>query len=124
MYLTNTIKPPLFSVMSSIYELIILIYRFKVTLIFFSYSCVVVDASIRGPIYLLNMLSIISYLFQNTFCRNIFCFLQKYNFPQIATKYILWSIEENENASMKYRINLKHIQKHLLMAILTQRVEK
>ena len=54
---------------------------FKVTLIFSSYSgtsgsCI----TKRGPIYLLNMLSTISYLFQNTY--NIFgkntisCFIQ------------------------------------------------
>ena len=51
--------------------------RFKVTLIFFSYSWLVLDASIRGPICLLSMLSTRSYLFQNTyniFCKNtIFC---------------------------------------------------
>ena len=44
--------------------------RFKVTLIFSSYSSLVIDASIRGSIYLLNLLSTISYLFQNTY--NIF----------------------------------------------------
>ena len=45
--------------------------RFKVTLIFSSYSWLVVDASTRGPTYLLNMLSTRSHLFQNNF--NIFC---------------------------------------------------
>ena len=45
--------------------------RFKVTLIFSLYSWLVVDASIRGPIYLFNMLSTRSYLFQDTL--NIFC---------------------------------------------------
>ena len=44
---------------------------FKVTLIFSLYSWRVVDASIRGPIYLFNMLSTRSYLFQDTL--NIFC---------------------------------------------------
>ena len=73
-----------------------------------------VDASIRGPIYLLNMLSTISYLFQNTFCKNA-NFLKS---PPIED--ILGSIEENEYAGIKYPINLKHTQKHLVMAILTQ----
>ena len=45
--------------------------HFKVILIFFSHSWLVVDTRIGGPIYLLNMLSTRSYLFQNTY--NIFC---------------------------------------------------
>ena len=50
--------------------------RFKVTLIFSSYSWLGIHASIRGPIYLLNMLNTRPCLFQNTyiFCKNtIFC---------------------------------------------------
>ena len=39
--------------------------RFKVTLIFSLYSWLVVDVLMRGPIYLLNMLSTRSYFFQN-----------------------------------------------------------
>ena len=45
--------------------------RFKIALIISSHSWVVIDASLRGPIYLLNMLNTRSYLLQNT--SNIFC---------------------------------------------------
>ena len=59
---------------------------FKVALIISSHSWVVIDASIRGPICLLNMLSTRSYLLQNT--SNVF--LQKYPlkifFAKIGTK--------------------------------------
>ena len=58
--------------------------RFKVTLIFSLYSWLVVDASIRGPIYLLNMLSARSFLFQDLF--HTFFFLQIYYFSQLAAK--------------------------------------
>ena len=47
--------------------------RFKVTLIFSLYSWLVVGASIRGPIYLLNMLSARSFLFQDLFHTFSFC---------------------------------------------------
>ena len=53
--------------------------RFKVTLLSSRILWLVVDASIRGPICLFNMLSTRSHLFQNT--SNYF--LQKYYFPQI-----------------------------------------
>ena len=45
--------------------------RFKVTLLSSRILWLVVDASIRGPIYLFNKLITTSYLFQNTY--NIFC---------------------------------------------------
>ena len=44
--------------------------RFKVTVIFSFYPWLVIDPSIKGLIYLLNMRSTRSYFFQNTF--NIF----------------------------------------------------
>ena len=71
--------------------------RFKITLIFSLYSWLVINASIRGPIYLLNMLSTRSYLFQNT--ENIFCKNTIFrNRHQIT--YSLWSLEENEYAGI------------------------
>ena len=92
--------------------------RFKVTLIFSLYSWLVVDASIRGPIYLLNMLSARSFLFQDLF--HTFFFFANILF--FATRrqitYFLWSLEENEYAGIKYPINLKYLQKFLLMTIL------
>ena len=49
--------------------------RFEVTLIFSSYSWLVIGPSIRDLDYLLNLLSTRSHLFQNTytiFCKNTF----------------------------------------------------
>ena len=169
--LTNTIKPPLLSVISSIYGLIMLCTnwllgkdssdfvfafytisifpstilsksptlflmelifryekitllgsecreRFKVTLIFSSYSWLMIDASIRGLIYLLNMRRTRSYFFKNTFAKILF----SANRHQIT--YFLLSPKENEYVSIKCAINLKHPKKLLLMKMLTQRVEK
>ena len=86
---------------------------------FFSYSWLVIDSSIRGRIYLLNLLSTIPY-FQNTyniFCKNtFFCILP-------ANNIFLLSLEENEYAGIKYPINMKYPEKLLLMRILTQRVD-
>ena len=65
-----------------------------------------VDASIRGSIYLLNMLS----AFFIPFLKTIKIFFAKIPFSvthhQIT--YFLWSLEENEYAVIKYPINLKH----------------
>ena len=77
--------------------------RFKVTLIPSRILWLVVDASIRGPIYLFNMLNTWSYLFQNTY--NMFF---KNN---IFRKYIFYWVAENEYAGIKHTINQKHPKK-------------
>ena len=86
--------------------------RFKVKLIFFSYFWLVVDASVRGLIYLLNMPGTRSYLFQNTFAKIT------YSATHHQITNFSWSLEENKYADIKYPINLKHPQKLLLMRIL------
>ena len=95
--------------------------RFKVTWISSSYSWLVIDASMRALIYLLNMLSTRSYLFQNTY--NIFC-KKIFSANRHQITYFLWSLEENEYTAIKYPINLKLPKKLLLMKILTQRLKK
>ena len=85
--------------------------RFKVILIPSRILWLVLDASIRGPFYLLNMLSTRSYFFQNTY--NIFCN------NTIFHKYIFCWVEENKYDGIKHAINQKHPKKLLLMRILT-----
>ena len=73
--------------------------RFKVTLIPSRILWLVVDASIRGPIYLFNMLSARSYYFQNTY--NIFCN------NTIFRKYFFCWVEENKYARNKSEASQK-----------------
>ena len=57
--------------------------RFKATLTFSSYSWLELEASIRGSIYLLNMLITRTLV---SFTKHLKYFLQKHHFSQIATK--------------------------------------
>ena len=88
----------------------------KVRSISFRILWLVVDASIEGVIYSLNILSTRSYFFQNNY--NIFIK------NTIFLKCIFCCAEENEYAGIKQTINQKHPKKLLLMRTLTQRVEK
>ena len=90
--------------------------HFKVRLISFRILWLVVDASIEGVIYSLNILSTRSYFFQNNY--NIFIK------NTIFLKCIFCCAKENEYAGIKQTINQKHPKKLLLMRTLTQRVEK
>ena len=81
--------------------------RFKLTLIFSSYSWLVSVSLVVG----------------HTFFNSYYIFLQKCYFTQIATKKNIFFVE-NEYDGIKCPITLKHSKKLLLMSKLTQRVEK